>query len=317
MNRIKPAFIVLVILLGVSIFIAIFRNNSGRITSLSASQAQPHKVYLITMDKIDRHWYILDQGAADMAALLGIEYIWEAPETRDNTKQIELIYKAVEDGADLILLAANDPLKLSYAIEDAKAKSVRFIYVDSPAYEEVITTLATNNYNAGITAGETMLAELDSAGISSGSIGIIGVSTVTNSTMNREIGFREAIGKDGRFLVLNTVYLNGDPLASEQAAAAMIAENSELVGLFGTNEGSTIGVGNAIGAVKPEIIGIGFDRSDEILAMIRDGRLKTVLTQNPYTMGYLGMAQAYAALEGKDTGPAEINTGISLLRRRN
>lgn len=315
MKRIKPALLILTILLSFTILIIIYRKSNDTATALSSRQPK-YRVYLITMDQRDQHWYRLNDGAARMAGFLGIEYLWVAPENRDNTKQIELIYQAVEDGADLILLAANDPVAISTAIEDAKAKGVLFIYVDSPAYEEAITTLATNNFFAGNTAAETMLEELEARNIGSGSIGIIGVSTATNSTMNRELGFRSVIERDGSFKLLDTVYLEGDPTASETSAAQMIAENSDLVGLFGTNEGSTEGVGKAIRANKPEIIGIGFDQSEENLALLRDGSLITLLAQNPYTMGYLGMAQAYAVLEGLDTGPQELNTGISIMRRR-
>jgi ribose transport system substrate-binding protein len=315
--RIKPAVFILGVLLGFAIYWILFSRNDQPVTSTFLEPRSSFKVYLITMDKQDRHWYTLNQGAADMAALLGINYVWDAPENKDTTKQIEIIYKAVEDGANLILLAANDPVAVSNAIEDAKAKSVKFIYVDSPAYEEAIVTLATNNYSAGMTAGETMLSELEGVGILNGSVGIIGVSTATNSTMNRELGFREALEKDGRYRLLDTEYQNGDPTASEQAAAKLITEHPELVGLFGTNEGSTIGVGNAIKGNNPNLIGIGFDRSPDILALIRDGSLRAAIAQNPYTMGYLGMAEAYAALTGLDTGPPEINTGVSLLRRRN
>ncbi|MDF2541378.1 MAG: periplasmic binding protein/LacI transcriptional regulator [Herbinix sp.] len=276
-----------------------------------------YRIYLITMDRIDQHWYILNQGAEDMAALLGVtNFIWVAPEVKDNQKQIELLNEAVANGADLIMLAANDPVKISNAIEDAKAKSVLIIYVDSPAYEEAIVTLSTDNYVAGLTAGETMLKQLRADGINSGKIGIIGVNTVTNSTMNREIGFREAIQAAGRYEILPTVYEFGDRLASQVAALKMINENPDLVGLFGTNEGSTIGVGNAIKSSGKHLVGIGFDRSDIILDLVRDGSLHAVLAQNPYTMGYLGMAEAVAALRGLDTGPPMINTGVSIISNR-
>jgi len=37
------------------------------------------------------------------------------------------------------------------------------------------------------------------------------------------------------------------------------------------------------------------------------------LVQNPFTMGYLGMAEAVAALRGFDTGPQLINTGVTVV----
>lgn len=39
------------------------------------------------------------------------------------------------------------------------------------------------------------------------------------------------------------------------------------------------------------------------------------MVQNSYTMGFLGMAEAVAAILEKDTGPIYINTGISVLKK--
>ena len=272
-------------------------------------------VYLITMDRMDQHWVSVDKGAADMAKALGLDYKWDAPDKKDNAKQIEALNNAAADGADLILLAANDPVAISMAVKTAKEAGVKIIYVDSPADEAAIATLSTDNYNAGKLAAQTMLDEFTAANITSGKIGIISVNTATNSTILREKGFRDVISANGSFELLETEYKEGDAAASQEAATNFINGNAELVGLFGANEGSTVGVGNAIkAAAGATIIGIGFDKSDAIMGLLKDGSLKAAMAQNPYTMGYLGMAQAYAALNDLSTGPSVIDTGVSVLR---
>lgn len=283
------------------------------LSTTSSGENRRFKVYLITMDKMDQYWEILNRGASDMAKIAGIEYIWEAPEVKDTKRQIELINHAIRDRADLIMVAANDPVAVSNAIEDAKSQGVKIIYVDSPAYEEAIVTLATNNIHAGRTAGEIMILELEGLGITEGSIGIIGVNRVTITTMDRENGFREVMAEDGRFTILPTLYAEGDPEASMEAASRLINQNPNLVGMFGVNEGSTVGVGNAIKESNQRILGIGFDPSDRNLELVEEGYLRAIMAQNPYTMGYLGMAEAVAALNGFDTGPMLIDTGISIV----
>jgi len=270
-------------------------------------------VYLITMDKMDQHWVNVDAGAQNMADGLNLNYKWDAPDVKDNAKQIEAVNNAVADQADLILLAANDPNAISEAVKNAKAKGVKIIYVDSAANEPAIATLSTNNFQAGALAGETMLEELKAIGKTSGKIGIIGVNTATNSTMDRENGFKAVVEAAG-YTLLTTEYKDGDAAASQESAYGFIAGNEDLVGLYGTNEGSTVGVGNAIKASGKEIIGVGFDKSDAIQGLLNDGSLKAAMAQNPYTMGYLGVAQAYAALNEESTGPAVIDTGVAVLR---
>ncbi|MDR0570931.1 MAG: substrate-binding domain-containing protein [Clostridiales Family XIII bacterium] len=299
-------------------------NNAGTGAATTSSEAAPaatplagadYTVYLITMDKMDQHWVSVDKGAGDMARALGINYKWDAPDVKDNAKQIECINNAVADGSNLILLAANDPTAVSEAVKNAKSKGVQIIYVDSGADEPALESLSTDNYNAGKLAGTTMLDALKAAGKTSGKIGIIGVNTATNSTISRENGFRAAIDEAGGYTLLTTEYKNGDAAASQDAAAGFISGNSDLVGIFGTNEGSTVGTGNAIKASGKDVIGVGFDKSDAINSLLQDGSLLASMAQNPYTMGYLGMAQAFGALSGYSLGPAVIDTGVAVLKK--
>jgi ribose transport system substrate-binding protein len=305
----KLLSLMLVVLLGVAALTGCTKEEAS-----ATETAQEQKtVYLITMDKMDQHWVNVDNGAKIMAEGLNLKYKWDAPDVKDNAKQIEAVNNAVADKADLILLAANDPQAISAAVKNAKDKGVKIIYVDSAANEPAIATLSTNNYQAGALAGETMLAELASSGKSSGKIGIIGVNTATNSTMERENGFRAVVEAAG-YEILTTEYKDGDAAASQESAYGFIVGNDDLVGLYGTNEGSTVGVGNAIKASGKGIIGIGFDKSDAIQGLLNDGSLKAAMAQNPFTMGYLGVAQAYAALNDESAGPAIIDTGVAVLR---
>ncbi len=272
-----------------------------------------YKIYLITMDKSDQFWKVMDNGAREMASMLGVTYEWDAPLTRDVNKQIQIFNNAVVAGADAIMLAASNPLKISRAVEEAKAKGVKIIYVDAPAFEEAVITLATDNYTAGKIAGENMFYELEEIGVTYGSIGIIGVTPENRTTVNREMGFRDYFKLFVRYQILETIYTNGDPELAKQATEKYIKDNPNLVGVFSTNEGSTLGMGYALRENDKNIIGIGFDITEIIQEMIRDNTIKATLVQNPFTMGYLGMAQAVAALRGFDTGPQFINTGVTVV----
>ena len=179
--------------------------------------------------------------------------------------------------------------------------------------EEAITTLATDNYSAGKIAGENMFYELEAVGVTYGLIGIIGVTPENRTTVNREIGFRDYFKSFGRYQILDTIYTNGDPKLAKQATEKYIRDNPNLVGVFSTNEGSTLGMGYALREYETNIIGIGFDITEIIQQMIKDNTIKAVLVQNPFTMGYLGMAQAVAALRDFDTGPKFINTGVTVV----
>jgi ribose transport system substrate-binding protein len=304
-----------VIFIAFLLFIIWHQNVITNKTQETLSRLPIYDVYLITTDKQYEYWENMNKGAADMAEAIGVKYTWDAPEQRNVNEQIKVIQKAVNAGAEAILVAADDPRLISRVIEDAKARSVKVIYVDSPAYEEAITTLATDNYEAGVQAAQSMISILDSDGITSGSIGIVSYASKANTEL-RERGFRDTLVNDPRFRVLDTIYTaSGEPEEAQEAAELMIKQNEDLVALFGTNEGTSEGVGYAIRENDNRYIGVGFDKTEANSKLLQNGSLRAIIAQNPYTMGYLGVAEAVAALLGKDTGPEFINTGIKVIKK--
>lgn len=316
MNKKKIIFDILILIAAFLLFVLWYTKIPLRSTQTAASHTNTKfNVYLITMDRTDEFWYNMDAGASDMADLLGINYTWLAPIQRNAEEQNAMIQEAVNNNADAIMIAVVDPDMADEAIRSAKEAGVKIIYVDAPANEEGIVTLSTNNFNAGVTAGENMINELASYGITSGTIGILGVTTENITTINREAGFRSVINRDGRFTLADTKYVNGSEETAHLLAESFIQENPDLVGLFGTNELTTISVGDAIRNSGKQIIGIGFDFTESIRQFLNEDILQAVLIQNPYTMGYLGMAETYGALQDFPTGPAYIDTGIYVMTR--
>ncbi len=289
------------------------QESTPKQTNGGKADSQNYKVYLITMDQMDQHWVNVDKGCRQAVAELGnIDYKWLAPDVKDDAKQIECINNAVAGGADAILLAANGPVAVQSALEEAQAAGVKIVYVDSPADFPAVQTLATDNKAAGKTAGGEMLKALEAAGIKEGKIGVISVNAATASTVAREEGFREAL-KGSSFEVLETQYCDGDAAKSKDAAANFITQG--CVGLFGANEGSTVGIGNAIKEAGKNVIGVGFDKSDAILNLIKEGYLLCTMAQNPEVMGYEGVKTAAKALNGEETGPEFIDTGVSVITK--
>ena len=279
----------------------------------ASALAAGEQIALITMDSIDQHWVTLNEGAQKAAEELGVTVTFMAPNTKDDAQQIEQVNNAVAGGYQAIIVAANGPDAISSALKEAASQGVKIVYVDSPANVEAEATFSTDNKAAGKTAGETMLAKLTEMGVTTGSIGIINVNAATDSCVMREEGFRSAF-EGTEFTLLETQYGEGDAAKSQSIAENYITQG--VVGIFGCNEGSTTGAGNAIKASgSSEIVGVGFDKSDAILGLIEDGYLLATMAQNPDVMGYEGVKAAVAALNGESLGGAVTDTGVSVLTK--
>ena len=282
-------------------------------TAEPAAPAGNYKVTLITMDQMDQHWVNVDKGCKEAVAELGnVDYNWLAPDVKDDAKQIECINNAVAGGAQAILLAANGPDAVTASLKEAEAAGVKIVYVDSAADYPGVATLATDTKAAGTTAGNEMIKALEAAGITEGKIGIVNVNAATASTVAREEGFRAAF-EGTKFEILETQYGDGDAAKSKDIAANYITQG--CVGIFGANEGSTVGTGNAIQEAGGTVIGVGFDKSDTILGLIKNGFLLCTMAQNPDVMGREGVKVAVKALSGETIDQTNVDTGVSVLNK--
>ena len=275
-------------------------DNTAEDTADTAS-SESYKIFLITMDQMDQYWTNIDAGCKKAAEELGnVEYQWTAPDVKDDAKQIEMINNAVANGANAILLAANGPEAVNDALKEASAAGVQIVYVDSPAnFTPSVATFSTDNTAAGKTAGQTMIDQLAAKGI-------------TASTVARDDGFRSAF-EGTKFELQESQYCDGDAARSKDAASAFIADG--CVGVFGCNEGSTVGVGNAIKESGADVVGVGFDSSDNVLELINEGCLYATMVQNPDVMGYEGVKAAVAALQGGTADGAVTDTGVTVVTK--
>lgn len=272
-----------------------------------------YKIAVITMDSVDQHWVSLKEGAEEEAKADDVTVDFMAPDVKDDAKQIECINNAVAGGYDALMVAANSEDAVSGALQEAIDAGMKLVYVDSPANVEAEATFSTDNKAAGKTAGEEMIKALEDKGVKDGSIGIVNINNSTNTAIQREAGFREAFeGTD--YELLETQFCEGDAAKAQTIAENYITEG--VVGIYGTNEGASTGVGNAIKASgSDEIIGVGFDKSDTLKDLIEDGYLVCTMAQNPDQMGKLGVQACIKALNGEDLGGEVTDTGVSVLTK--
>lgn len=273
--------------------------------------AEGEKIALITMDSIDQHWVTLNEGAQEEAKKEGVTVDYMAPNTKDDAQQIECVNNAIAGGYQAIIVAANGPDAISGSLKEAEAAGIKIVYVDSPANVDAEATFSTDNEAGGKKAGEELKKALEDKGVTSGSIGIINTNAASQSTLDREAGFR-GVFDDTDFEVLETQYSEGDAAKSQSIAENYITQG--VVGIFGTNEGCTVGTGNAIKASGSDsVLGVGFDKSDTILNLVKDGYLVCTMAQNPDIMGAEGVKAAVKAINGEDLGGEVTDTGVSVI----
>ena len=276
-------------------------------------------VTLITMDSMDEHWLKVKNGAEDAAKELeGVKINFDAPQTKvDATVQAQLVENAITNKSDAILLAALDKEALKPAVEKAKKEDIPVVFVDSGVNTEEYDAFFSTDNGAAAAMAADHLAKLIGE---KGKIAIVNAQAGAGTTMTRENEFRNRIESTYPDIeIVGVQYSDGDKQKALNYATDFMTQFPDLVGFYACNEGSTVGVGNAVdqSGKDDSVFVVGFDFSDDVKALIDKGAIKASMVQNPYTMGYEGVKAAIDIINGKEVDPKDVDTGVTIATKEN
>src|SRR5690554_5439262 len=270
--------------------------------------AQEIYIPVISKGFMHQFWQAVKSGADDAAADYGVSITFEGPESESEVaKQIDMLQTALDKQPNAIVIAALDSKAAIPLLEVAAGRGIPIIAFDSGVDSDlVLSTAATDNYAAAAKAADRM-AELIGY---EGKVAVIVHDQVSHSGTQRRDGFVDRINEAYPHIqIVDVQYGGGDHLRSTDLAKAIIQANPDLAGFFGGNEGSAVGVINAVVELNKadDIVVVGFDSGGLQLNAIRSGVMEGAITQNPYGIGYKAVEAAVLALRGEEL-PEVIDT---------
>jgi ribose transport system substrate-binding protein len=221
-------------------------NVSG--ASLSGAKTKKWKVMVIPKGTTHEFWKTIHYGAKKAADELGtVDLIWQGPQKEDDrVLQIQLVQTAVASGVDGIVLAPLDAKALVKPVEDAVARGIPVVIIDSGLESKsIVSYVATNNYNGGVLAarrlGELLKGE--------GKIILLRYAVGSASTEEREKGFTDTIAKEFPKVsyLSDTEYAGATSDTAQQKAQSLATKyRGQVDGIFCPNESSTFGMLRAL-----------------------------------------------------------------------
>jgi len=268
--------------------------------------------YIPVISKGFQHqfWQAVKLGSEQAAEELGVEITFEGPESEAMVdKQVEMFQTALDKNPAAICLAAVDSKAFQPLLEQAQAAGIPVIGFDSGVDSDIpVSTAATDNIAAAAEAADRM-ADLIGG---SGEVAVIAHDQTSRTGIDRVDGFVGKMESDyPDITVVDVQYGGGDQLKSTDLAKAIIQAHPNLKGFFGANEGSIIGVLNAVSELDMEgdIVVIGYDSGQQQMDAIRSGAEAGAITQNPIGIGYKCVEAAVKAINGEEL-PETIDTGF-------
>jgi ribose transport system substrate-binding protein len=269
-------------------------SDSGSSGGSSSGSGETLRIAMVSKGFQHQFWQAVGLGAQQAADEFGVEITFEGPESESQVdKQLEQLQAAIDRGVDAIGYASLDPEAPIPLLERARELGIPVYMFDAAAGDEA--TFGEGALSLGIarTDGEAaaaLAADEMAKLIGSGKVGVI-VHSQTNATgVQRRDGFvNQVAAKHPGIEIVSIQYGDGDHQKSADIAKAILAANPDLKGFYATNEGSAIGVVNALKELnkKPgDLAVIGFDSGAAQVDAVKSGLMSGAITQNPIGIGY-------------------------------
>lgn len=278
------------------------------VSSLALAACQrDQKLQIAVIPKATSHefWLTVQKGALAAGKELNVDIDWNGPASEtEYARQIQIMESAINKRVDGIALAPTERQALKSVVERAAAQKIPVTIFDSSIdSDDYVSFVASDNYAAGLLAGET-LGNI----VNAGPIAMLNNAPGSASTLDRERGFEDAIKKFPGIEIVARQFSMSDRSKARANAENFLTAYPNLKGLFGSTDPSATGAALAVKArsLSGKVAVVAFDLSPGILADLKDGVVSAMVIQDPERMGHDAVSTLIDKIRGKNP-PKRVN----------
>ena len=255
--------------------------------------------------EIDNPYEVLvDQGGIDAVTELKGEGKEVGPSDASASSQVSYINTLIQQKADAIVIAANDPNAVAPALKDAMSKGIAVVTYDSDAAVDARQIFVNQADSEEIGRSQVKLMSDQIGG--AGKIAIL--SATPNATnQNTWIEFmKDELTKPeySKIELVKIAYGDDDDQKSFQEAQGLLQSIPDLKGIISP---TTVGISAAARYIssspykgKVKLTGLG--TPNQMRQFVKDGTVTEFALWNPVELGYLAGYAAASLASGKISG---------------
>ncbi len=210
-------------------------------------------IYLIVKNLESSYWKVMIEGAKAGGDDFQCNIYYSGTYVETDWKEHERLLDAAEDaGADAILLAPDDSVKLSGKIDEIYKRGTPIIFLDTIANTDSYNVCyMTDNLMVGQQAAEEMMSQLKKSGVSEKEkiqIGLQLGAASSQTISERLAGFFKYWSKNApkSWEVIQDIECNDGYLDKAEECAEKMLKYPKLRGVFDTNNSSTRGFAKVV-----------------------------------------------------------------------
>lgn len=249
------------------------------------------------------------KGADEIGNKLGVEIIHMIPKEWGPDLQAGLIEECIKMNIDGIALGPIESPEVKEAVKKATSNGIKVVTFDNNLSGcGVSEFIGTNNFNAGVSIGESTAKYLNRKG----NVIVTAVSGTYENITERIKGFKKAIA-DYPDIKINDILTDGQVSTRTALIKASLNKYPDTDCIVYLDYQGAAAVERLIEEVKFNGKIIGFDMNDEAIRMLRSGKLSAVIIQRPKIWGEFAVKRLNNLVMGKevpafeDAGTFEIN----------
>ncbi|WP_368497668.1 rhamnose ABC transporter substrate-binding protein [Herbiconiux sp. A18JL235] len=245
-------------------------------------------------------------GGDTAAAEIGFEASTLGPLEASASAQVPFIEQATQEGANVIVIAANDPDAVGPSLQQAREAGAKIVAFDSdtdPDFRDVFVSQVVAK-DVALVQLEMIDQQLGDAG---GDIAILS-ATATATNQNEWIAFMEDELKSNpdyaNLNLVTTVYGDDDADKSFKEAQGLLQSYPNLKGIISP---TTVGIAAAAKYLstsdyKGKVALTGLGLPNEMREFIKDGTVTEFALWDPAQLGYVAAYAGQALRDGTITG---------------
>lgn len=288
--------------------------------AMGSAMAAGGEIAVIVKSSNSNFWQNVQKGAsASIKELKGYTMTFQGPASESAVAdQVNMVENAVNRKVAGIVLAPSDPDALIPAIKKAWEAKIPVVLIDSMISDSgkqyYQSFLATDNEAAGALCAKDLIAKVGKTG----KIAVMSYVAGAGSEIGRVGGFTKYIQANSKLQIVGPYYSQSQMATALNQTTDVLTSNPDLVGIFGANEPTAVGMARAIvqAGKAGKVTAVGFDGNQDLQNFVKDGTLLATAVQGSYQMGSMGVKTVASVIEGKQV-PKFVNTGVVMVTKQN
>ena len=249
--------------------------------SMVATSAMAERYVMVTHTQgTDPFWPVVEKGAKDAAAALGVDLEYNYAPSGDMADMAKLIEAGAATQPDGLIVSLPDPEALGGAIKAAADSGIPVITINSGLESSKAVGAIMHVGQPERLAGEAAGARAAAEGVSKGLC--LNQEAFNTALVSRCEGYFDAMGMD-----LNMIDVSNDVAQIKTRTAAALSADASVDGILAVGPHVCEAAADAVAEVGAEVHLSCFDMTPGVINLIKAGKVQYTIDQQQRLQGYM------------------------------